>query len=164
MRSARRRILALVPLTLAGCVEREFTVRSIPPGARLQIDRDEKGTIPDGGHVEKFSHYGVREIILAKEGYLSRTDLVTLRRPFYQVIPIDFIVEILNPFTIHDRHGPFEFTLQPIPGDSKGLAEEAEAFRKEAHDRVAKEPGAEAPPGKAEPPAKSGPPAPAPKP
>src|SRR5687767_13323668 len=62
MRVSRLRLLfVLMPLILAGCVERLLEIRSDPPGAEVYIDGERKGMTP---YTEKYIWYGVREVTL----------------------------------------------------------------------------------------------------
>ena len=171
-------ITALAAVSLAGCVEREFLIQSDPPGANLRIDFDEKGEMPAEGFVETFEHYGVREVVLSKSGYKTRTLLVRLNRPFYQLVPLDFFFEHLFPFTIHNvqKTDPYPIALEKSAEASGDLGKDAEAFRDEARKRLeeeakanphpadAKKPEAGKTPGAGEPlPAPKDEPAPSPK-
>ncbi len=128
-----RLLLAASALASAGCVERVLVIRSDPPGARVSVDGKASGETP----VEiPFVWYGTREIVLEKNGYLSREVLEPVRAPWWQVFPFDFITDVLLPIPLRDVH-ELEYTLEPFLPARKGFEEtrkRAEEFRKRAHE------------------------------
>ncbi len=92
--------LLLLPLVLAGCVERLITIRSTPSGAQVYFDGELRGETP---HVERYSFYGTREVTLVKKGYRTHRKMVELAGPWWQIFPLDLITDVLLPFTITDR-------------------------------------------------------------
>lgn len=125
MRAAR---LLLLPLVLAGCVERVLAIRSDPPGAEVTLDGKEVGATPiDIG----FEWYGGREIILRKPGYRSVHVVEEIAAPWYQVFPFDFVTDVLLPFKIRDER-VLEYRLEreaaPVPPEE--LRERANELKK----------------------------------
>jgi hypothetical protein len=125
-------LLMLAALALAalagstGCVRRSVTINSDPQGATVTLNDQEVGTTP--ASVE-FTWYGDYDVILRKEGYRTLRTHQRLNSPWYQVPPIDFIAEILLPFTIHDRQQAF-FALEPQqPMTREDLVKAAVEFR-----------------------------------
>ena len=85
-----------------GCVERLLQVRSDPPGATVYINGKNAGQTPLDF---EFTHYGAVDVILRHEEHLSHRELFPLRPPWYEYFPLDFISELVVPWTIHDNHG-----------------------------------------------------------
>ena len=128
-----RLLLAALVLASSGCVERVLVIRTDPPGARVFVDGKASGETP----VEiPFVCYGEREIVLEKNGYLSREVLESVRAPWWQVFPFDFITDVLLPIPLRDVH-KLEYTLEPFLPARRGFEEtkkRAEEFRKKAHE------------------------------
>jgi hypothetical protein len=84
-----------------GCVERKLLVRTDPAGATVFLDEEYEGETP----LEvPFTFYRARMIELRKEGFESERFLQPVPPPFYQIVPLDFFVEVLWPFTVVDEH------------------------------------------------------------
>jgi hypothetical protein len=100
--------LLLAPLT--GCVERTVKIQSEPPGALATVNDEEVGATP-----VKFAFlwYGDYEIILRKPGYETYKTHCTIKRPWYEVPPIDLVAETLVPTVIKDDHVLGPFALEP---------------------------------------------------
>ena len=98
--------LALV--FLGGCVERLVAVRTEPPGAAVYLDDEKVGETPC--EVE-YVWYGERELVVELRGHRSVRETLPLRPPWWQFFPLDFITDVLVPFTITDRV-EVEYTLQ----------------------------------------------------
>ena len=92
--------LVLTCLTTTGCVRRRLTVRSFPPGAQVFVDNQEIGTTPCSA---SFVYYGTRMITVSKDGYKTETVWQTFNPPWYEIPPLDFINENLNPREIRDE-------------------------------------------------------------
>ena len=123
--------LGALALGLPGCLERKLEVKTDPPDAVVVVDGRElkrpghaaSAPAPDGqetpaaapkdeGPAElTFEHYGIRRIVVRHEGYRAEDRLVTLDPPWYQVFPLDFVTDILVPWTIRDVRTE-EFTLR----------------------------------------------------
>ena len=103
-----RRLLGaatLLPLlALASCVERTLEIRSDPPGARVTLDGAFIGTTGKDPLIVPFHHYGTREIVIEKKGYLPAVQKAKISPPIYQVFPLDFVFECLFPFTLRDQN------------------------------------------------------------
>lgn len=106
-----RALILAVPLLLAGCVERILTVRSDPPGATVLIDGERAGETPCD---VTYTWYGTRTVTLEKAGFVSLSRPVVLNPPWWQIFPIDFVADILIPFTIRDR-SEVQFLLEREP-------------------------------------------------
>jgi hypothetical protein len=109
-----------------GCVERQMTIRSDPPGALVYVDDSEIGITPVS---TPFTYYGQRKILLAKDGYETLTLIQPVPAPWYEIPGLDFIPETLVPGKIRDER-TFDYRLQPqmlTPPDQ--LRERAESLR-----------------------------------
>ncbi|MCZ6597054.1 MAG: PEGA domain-containing protein [Planctomycetota bacterium] len=93
---------------LSGCAaERTLTITSEPPGAEVWIDNNPVGTTPV--QVE-FIHYGTRRVTLYMDGYMTWSEPVPIRPPWYARFPIDLVSEVLIPVGWEDDH-PLHVTL-----------------------------------------------------
>lgn len=103
--------LTVAGLSQTGCVERLLAVHSDPPGAAVYLDGEKAGTTPCE---IAYTWYGTRTLVLELRGFtLVRQDVV-LSPPWWQIIPIDFITDVLIPMTITDRLS-VSYTLDPAP-------------------------------------------------
>jgi len=127
VRAAVVGVLLAVLAAHAGCIERSYVIRSDPPGARVVVDGEDRGLAP----VEKqFLHYGTRQVILSKEGHQRLTVRQRLDPPWYERFPIDFVVEMVLPWTVHDRR-VFTYRLKPLGEfDKDALVDRAEKLKK----------------------------------
>ena len=127
-------ILALVlAVGLGGCVEREITVRSEPPGAIVLLSDVEVGRTP---LTIPFTWYGDYDIILRLAGHKTLKTHANLRPPIYEIPPLDFFSAIA-PWTYHDRRY-LHYTLTKLsPPDEEALLERAEELRRRTLEPVA---------------------------
>lgn len=104
-------LLALVPAVLGniGCVQRRLMIVSKPPGALVYVGNQEVGTTPVAVN---FTYYGTRQVRLVKDGFETLVDQLYVPAPWYQIPPLDFVAETLNPVTVTDRR-TVEYTLLP---------------------------------------------------
>ena len=103
---------------------------SNPPGASVYLDGKEIGRTP---FATNFTHYGKREFRVVKQGYETKTELISVPAPWYQWVGLDFVSEVLLPGKLTD-HKYYEFDLQPekITPNSE-IVSRAEEFRQTAH-------------------------------
>ena len=101
-------LLAAGGLFSTGCIRRNLTIRSEPPGARLIVNDKDLGLTPLS---YDFEWYGSYRISLTKDGYERLDDQVPLRAPVYFWIPVDLAMELL-PFKIRDTR-TLSYTLTP---------------------------------------------------
>jgi hypothetical protein len=119
----------LVGLSQAGCVRRRLTVRTTPPGAQVFIDDQEIGTTPCSA---AFTYYGTRKITVMKEGYRTETLYQQIHPPWYELPPLDFVVENLVPREIRDER---VVDVQLVPEEivpPQRLLERAQSLRESA--------------------------------
>lgn len=101
-------MLALACL-LSGCVHRRVTVTTEPPGATLLLEGEEVGVTPCSFD---FTYYGTREFTLIKDGFETLTVQEKICRPWYQVLPFEFVADNFSPTKINDRRR-FHYPLKP---------------------------------------------------
>ena len=114
--------------TLSGCVSRRMTFVSNPPGAMVLLEGREIGYSPASAD---FIWYGTRRVTMIKDGYETKTDLVTVSTPWYQWPVIEFFADNFSPHRITDRR-IYSFDLQPklmIPDEQ--LRDRARQLRSE---------------------------------
>jgi hypothetical protein len=102
--------LFLIVLAAPGCVERELYVKTDPPDALVTVDgREAKREKKGEPAALKYEHYGIRKVVVRAQGRKAEDRLVTLDPPWYQIFPLDFVTDLLVPWTIHDdREETFE--------------------------------------------------------
>ena len=110
--------LAAMAATAAagGCVEREMTIRSDPPGALVYVDDYDIGITPV---TTPFTYYGQRQVRLVKDGYETLTLLQPVTPPWYEFYGLDFISENIVPGKIRDQR-VFEYRLAAAGALSAG--------------------------------------------
>ena len=122
-------VLVCQSFMFVGCVSRRMTFISNPPGAMVLLEGKEIGYSPASAD---FIWYGTRQVTLIKDGFETKTDLVTVAAPWYQWPVIEFFSDNLLPTRITDRR-VFNFELQPkkiIPDEE--LRSRARQLRSEA--------------------------------
>ena len=102
-------VTTLVGSLLTGCVERTLIIRTEPPGAKLVVNGQPAGASP----VKlPFDTYGTFDVVASVQGHHRLNRMVPVKPPWYEQIPIDFLVENVWPFTVRDVH---EATLKLRP-------------------------------------------------
>ncbi len=148
-----RALLVLMCAAAAcGCVERKLMIRSEPEGAPVWVNEAYAGVTPLEYH---FAFYGTNGIRVGpirdaqdKLLYHEVQTRYAARAPWYEIIPIDFFVEVLWPFTVTDVHEVPEIKLPPAPpvpeqvdpAQVKSLMERGEEFRQKALEPVPDDP------------------------
>ena len=89
---------------IGGCVDRVLQVRSDPPDATVTLDDQVVGKTPID---IPYTWYGKRYLSVELQGYTQVRELIALNPPWWQYFPLDFITDVLIPFTFEDRS---EFT------------------------------------------------------
>jgi hypothetical protein len=100
----------LLAALCAGCVERTYTILTVPPGAIVLENGHEVGPAP---LTRPFRYYGTYRFDIIANGYQTKTVLQPICHPWYEYFPLDFISENLIPWVIRDRR-QFEYTLEPL--------------------------------------------------
>lgn len=102
---------SLAVLSQTGCVERLIAIHSDPPGAAVYLDGEKVGTTPCE---VSYVWYGTRDLILELRGYTLVREQIVLNPPWWQIIPLDLVTDIVIPFTIRDRIA-VSYTLETAP-------------------------------------------------
>ncbi len=92
-----------------GCVYRQFTVETTPPGAILEVNGKIVGPTPAD---VPFVHYGTYEFTIRREGYETLTVKEYVAAPWYEWFPLEFVSEVLVPWQIQDKQR-FHYDLKP---------------------------------------------------
>lgn len=128
----RRIGLVLGTFLAGGCVERIVAVRTEPPGATVYVDGERVGETPCE---VKYVWYGTREIAVERRGFKPVREWLALRPPWWQIFPLDFVTEVLIPFTLTDRL-EVEYVLEPLPPASPADREEMRRRAEELRRKV----------------------------
>ncbi len=119
---------AVCCLSLVGCVERRYTIRTDPPGALVFVNGQELGPSPISSD---FTYYGAREIVIVADGYETERIIQKIDAPLYDNALTDFFTENLLPFTIRDER-EFVYRLRPRTLTPQGdLEQRADMLRME---------------------------------
>jgi hypothetical protein len=119
--------LALAAIGVGGCVQRQLTVTSDPPGALVQLNGQEFGRTPV---TRDFTWYGTYDVELRREGSETKKTTGKVIAPWWQWVPFDLFAELL-PLT--DRR-QLHYTLKPATQqsvDPERMLDRAEGLRKE---------------------------------
>jgi len=112
--------------SLAGCVERRYTIRTNPPGALAIVNGEEVGPTPVS---KSFVYYGDREITLMLDGFETHTVIQPINAPWWDNYFTEFLTENMIPYTFRDeREYVYQLAPSVIP-DKNDLAARAEALR-----------------------------------
>lgn len=94
-------------------------IRSTPSDAEVWVDGELVGQTP---HVERYSFYGTREVILVKKGFRSKRKMIDLDAPWWQIFPFDLFTDVLLPFTFTDKIN-IDLELEKEPEESAAFQE-----------------------------------------
>ena len=101
MRRLLVRLLLLAVPAFAGCrAERTFLITTEPPGALVHLNGDSIGETPVR---REFLYYGKRRVTLRREGYVTFSEEIELKGPWYARFPFDIVSEVLIPVGWKDR-------------------------------------------------------------
>jgi hypothetical protein len=113
-------------VSLSGCVERRYTIRTDPPGAAVIANGEFIGNTPVS---KSFVFYGDRSFRIIKEGYATKDVVEHFSAPWYDNYLTEFFTENLNPYTFRDEV-EFNYKLEPArPADPVALLNQAETIR-----------------------------------
>jgi len=117
-------MILVASASLAGCVERELTITSTPPGALVFMSDVEKGRTP---LTTDFTWYGDYEIILRHQGYQTLQTHAQINAPLYEIPPFDLMSAIV-PWTYHDRRYLHFEMAELAPSSDEKLIKRADAM------------------------------------
>ena len=115
-------------LILTGCIRRNLTIRTDPPGATLLVNDQAVGVTPKSWD---FEWYGWYRISLLKDGFERFDDRVLLKAPVYFWVPLDLVMELM-PFPVSDaREMSYQLTprralSEPAPPSAEETPSEAQ--------------------------------------
>ncbi len=92
-----------------GCVRRTLTITTDPPNALVFLNDLEAGR---STVTSDFLWYGDYSVVIRNEGYQTLDTHWDIAPPWYQIIPLDFVAEVLWPGHLHDQHQR-HFVLEP---------------------------------------------------
>lgn len=105
--------------TLAGCVERKLTIRTVPDGATVVLNDQEVGKSPV---TVPFTWYGDYDVVCRKERFAAERTHVKLDAPWYELPVVDLFSECLVPVTIRDyRERTIELRPESVPSAAELL-------------------------------------------
>jgi hypothetical protein len=93
-------------LLMTGCVQRQMTVLSDPPGAVVYLNDREMGRTP---FTHEFLWYGNYDVVIRKDGWQTLKTTAEITAPFWQFVPLDAITDFL-PLQDHET---IAFKLKP---------------------------------------------------
>ena len=131
MRRTKQAVLIFVVLGvlfLAGCVERQLTIRTDPTDALVILNDEQIGLSPV---TVSFNWYGDYNVRITKEGYETLKTHRKLSGPWYDHFPFDFFAQVLNPERIVDSY-EWEFELEKLqPPERAELINRANALKEQ---------------------------------
>jgi len=120
--------ILIVSLFLAGCVERQLTIKTEPQGALVTLNDEEIGTSPV---TVSFNWYGDYNVRISKEGYETLKTHRKLKGPWYDKFPFDLFAQLIIPKRIVDSY-EWTFTLAPKQYPTREeLIRDAEQLKKQ---------------------------------
>ena len=123
--------VTVLAAVLGGCVRRTMTITTEPPNALVYLNDQEVGR---SAVTTDFIWYGDYDVLIRKKGYKTLKTHWDVKPPWYQIIPIDFVAEVLWPGQLHDRHDRhFVLSVAEVP-DRDELIGRALETRKRALD------------------------------
>lgn len=107
MRNLMPLILMLGLFTLTGCVQRQITITSDPPGALVYLNDEEVGRTP---LTVPFTFYGTYDVRLEADGYEPLWTSQKAKAPWWEAPGPDLVAEMVPNNKVQlDWH----FTMQP---------------------------------------------------
>lgn len=128
----RRLALVLAPaLLLPGCLERQISITTDPPGAEVWLNDQLVGRTP---LKTGFLFYGVYDVRVRKDGYEPLVTSKKAAQPWYETPPIDLAAAAIPARIRTDLD--WHFVLQPSPPvdrpSEEALLERARQLRTQA--------------------------------
>ena len=120
----RLRLLLFLAIVLAlcmlpGCIRSRIIIDTVPSGATVYFQNQERGDTPI---VIPFLWYWYYDVRVEKKGFKTVEKIEFLPPPPWFVVPLDFVAEAL-PIPIPDNHRR-RYVLEPLPqeGAVPGMA------------------------------------------
>jgi len=108
-----------------------MTITTEPPNARVFLNDEEVGR---SEVTTDFLWYGDYRVTLRKQGYQTVDTDWKIEPPWYEIIPLDFVAEVLWPGRLHDEHQRhFTMAEATIP-KTEDVLSRAEELRRRALD------------------------------
>lgn len=121
--------MGVLTATQIGCLGRQITITSTPPGATVWLNDVQIGRTPVSA---EFTHFGDFDVRLEHEGYEALATHRRARAPWYEWPPIDLAATVL-PINIETRiNWHFELTLRSAEADA-GVVDRAKQMRDQTH-------------------------------
>jgi hypothetical protein len=102
-------VVSLILVSLSGCVQRRFIIRSQPEGAFVTIDKQPIGLTPLS---VPWTYNGTREFQLEKDGYKTIKVQQRFQPTWYETFPASFVTENFWPQEIRDER-VLDFQMEP---------------------------------------------------
>ncbi len=102
-------VAGLIFISLSGCVQRRFIIRSQPEGAFVTIDRQPIGTTPLS---VPWTYNGTREFQLEKDGYKTIKVQQRFEPKWFETFPVSLVTENFWPREIRDER-VMDFQMEP---------------------------------------------------
>ncbi len=106
-------LCAALSITAVGCVDRLLTIDSDPPGSVVYMNDQELGRTPLR---KDFTVYGNYDVQVRKDGYQTLKTNTQIQEPWWQLIPLDLVTEVLPLRFRDERH--LQYTLSPTTQES----------------------------------------------
>ena len=127
MITATRIAIFVLAAGLGGCLERDITITTEPPGALVRLNDVEVGRTPV---TVPFTWYGDYDVVVRLDGYKTILTHAGIYAPFWEYPPIDLVAEI-QPWTIRDnRYLDYKMEKMVYPPDEE-LKKRAAEMQKE---------------------------------
>jgi len=113
-----RWFLAVLACTLlSGCIERRFVIESVDPAGNPLGAQVFRNGVPLGNAPadDTFVYHGKYEFLLVKDGYETLRVVQAVGTPWWEIPPLDFIVEAVLPFHFREVRR-YRYTMQPRKG------------------------------------------------
>jgi hypothetical protein len=125
MRAAASTAILVLAAGLGGCLERDITVTSEPPGAIVYLNGVDIGRTPV---TTPFKWHGDYDVVLELPGYRTLHTHANINVPPQEVVPVDLFAD-LSPHRYEDhRYLHYEMEELVLP-DANQLIERAEQLR-----------------------------------
>jgi hypothetical protein len=120
-------LTVVVAVALAGCVERQMTIASDPPGAKLYYNNRYVGETPVTFH---FTYYQAPDLRLEKDGYETLRVVQKVKPPVYERLPFDLFAEAA-PLTLYDRVSFSYMLTRQVDAEPQALVDRANDLARE---------------------------------